>query len=279
MVKALNNPLIKKLLIIGGILAAVQVGILYYFKGKSKPLSIRESINLAVDKKQGIDSRRKLQLKIQLAVTDYRQKHHGQLPASLQELVPLYFDSVPIDPDTGKPFSYRVKNQIAYVGETEEERTKVAKKGKGGKFETTHADLSSEMESPEVQSALIATLSEEPKEKYIYDPTGKRDPFMPFDFSSTENLKGKTPLERYQLGQLKLTAVLDGFEEPAAIVENQEGRGFTVRKGTKIGPNGGVIVDIKKDRLIIVEQTRDFTGKVHNRTVEMRLRLEEEELH
>lgn len=110
-----------------------------------------------------------------------------------------------------------------------------------------------------------------------YDSSGKRDPFRPFDFApkqpSDESL---TPLERYELGQLKLTAVLDGFDEPTAIVENAAGKGFTVKRGTKIGPNGGTIVEILKDRLLIDQSVTDFTGETKTTRIELAIRTQDQ---
>lgn len=46
----------------------------------------------------------------------------GQLPESLDELVPAYFDQVPIDPYDGKPIRYSKKDKIIYsVGENLED--------------------------------------------------------------------------------------------------------------------------------------------------------------
>ena len=39
-----------------------------------------------------------------LAVTQYRLQHGGQLPTSLDVLVPEFLEAVPIDPQSGKPF-------------------------------------------------------------------------------------------------------------------------------------------------------------------------------
>ena len=131
--------------------------------------------------------------------------------------------------------------------------------------------------APEPAPTVPAPPTEEPA-PFVYDPTGKRDPFRPFDFSPPAATdESKTPLERYALGQLKLTAVLDGIAEPAAIVENAAGKGFTVKKGTKIGPNNGEVVEIRKDRLIIVETTTDFTGQTRSATVELVLRTKDQE--
>lgn len=125
---------------------------------------------------------------------------------------------------------------------------------------------------------MVAALPEDaPPPGFIYDSTGKRDPFRPFDFSPKESERDDlTPLERYDIGQLKLTAVLDGFDEPTAVVENAAGRGFTVRRGAKIGPNGGVITEVLKDKLVIVETTTDYTGETKSRTVELFIRTKDQ---
>lgn len=129
----------------------------------------------------------------------------------------------------------------------------------------------------EEQQALIDSLSDtSPQTTFVYDPSGKRDPFEPFDFAPKGEDSSKTPLERYAIGQLKLTAVLEGFDQPKAIVENSEGRGFTVSKGTKIGPNNGEIVEIQKDKILILETEIDFTGQKKTKTVELRLRTKDE---
>ena len=88
--------------------------------------------------------------------------------------------------------------------------------------------------------------------------------------------EAKTPLERYDLGQLKLTAVLEGFDQPKAIIETSEGKGFTVGVGTKIGRNNGEIAEIQKDRVLILETEVDFTGVKKTKTTELRLRTKDQ---
>jgi hypothetical protein len=39
-----------------------------------------------------------------LAVAQYRLQHDGQLPASLDELVPELLAAVPVEPQSGQPF-------------------------------------------------------------------------------------------------------------------------------------------------------------------------------
>lgn len=112
--------------------------------------------------------------------------------------------------------------------------------------------------------------------KYTYNPTGKRDPFVKYDAISKNNSNnsdsGNTPLEKLDLKQLKLTAIMSVGDNPKAVVEDNNGKGFFVEKGTKIGLNNGIISDILTDKIIITETLVDFTGQKKIRTFEMTLR-------
>ena len=256
----------QRIVTVVGILIVAEVVYLTWFGGGRDPVSLRDAINTAVAAKTELSNQRQAQLKIQLALGDFRAKNR-RLPATLNELVPVYFDVIPVDPESNQPFPYRVDGQRYFLGA--EVPTPLpagtAQAGQGASV------------APGEQAELIASLNGEKKEGFIYDPTGKRDPFRSFDFSPPNNDKGATPLEKYNLGQLKLTAVLEGFEEPKAIVENAAGKGFTVKKGTKIGPNGGEVVEILKDKLLILEKTADFTGQIKSQTVELKLRTKDQD--
>ena len=73
---------------------------------------------------------------------------------------------------------------------------------------------------------------------FVYNPAGKRDPFKQFDFSARpQNPNAGTPLERYSLGQLRLTAVIIDPKTcaPTALVEDSMGKGYPIKIGAKIG--------------------------------------------
>lgn len=258
----------KKIAIIGIVLIVVQGIYLLVFGSKSQPVSMREAIAKAVDDKLDLPIARREQAKIQLALADYQSKNQ-KLPATLDELVPTYFDVLPLDPETNQPFKYRIEKNRYYLGD-DTPNTLLARKGAEGQ-----AGVPSTLEE---QQALIDSLTDTSLQSaFVYDPTGKRDPFQPFDFApKNAEDQEKTPLERYTIGQLKLTAVLEGFDQPKAVVENAAGKGFTVGKGTKIGTNGGEIVDIQKDKILILETEVDFTGQKKTHTVEMKLRTKDE---
>jgi hypothetical protein len=255
----------QKFATVGLILTAVQVGLLLYFRWFSRPLTAREALDKALEQSKVEDPRRRILLTLQVAVQNFRSTNKA-LPTTLQELIPTYFDFIPTDPNTNKSFSYRLDGKKFFIGEE-------GSKKLGG---PTRKGMKNS--PPDPQDLLINSITSGNEDKFIYDPRGKRDPFVPFNFSPQVNTNPhSSPLQKYSLSQLKLTAVLEGFGEPAAIVETVGGLGFTVKKGTKIGPNEGIVVEIRKDKLLILEQETDFAGQKKNRAVEMKLRSAEQD--
>lgn len=125
---------------------------------------------------------------------------------------------------------------------------------------------------------------------FIYSPINKRDPFRPpWEIgTSTANpnapqagarpvapQRPKTELEKFELDQLKVVAIITGIANPLAMVEDPSGRGFYVRRGTLIGRNSGRVARIQTDGVVISEVYRDVTGKrIVNRVT---LRIKEEQ--
>ena len=106
----------------------------------------------------------------------------------------------------------------------------------------------------------------------------KRDPFRPFtlDIKPIRSGAPKTPLEEYDLGALKLVAVIWSAINPKAMVENATGLGFTVQIGTRIGPNGGVVRKIEPNQVVVEEEFVDFYGEKKKTEVVMKLQTEGE---
>jgi len=97
---------------------------------------------------------------------------------------------------------------------------------------------------------------------FSYDPGGRRDPFRPPRVS--QMLVGgaeRTPLQRYELGQLRLVAVIYDTRDPRAVVEDDGGLGYIIRVGTKIGVNDGVVRGIERGRVLVEEESVDFFGE------------------
>src|SRR5262245_6286318 len=107
-----------------------------------------------------------------------------------------------------------------------------------------------------VCSLLILILSQ-----YSYNPVGKTDPFRPLlPAPPTKHLKLK-PLQKFELSQLKLIAVVTGTGSPYAMVEDPKGKGHVVRRGDLIGKNWGRVVGISERKLVVREETYDYLGR------------------
>ena len=103
-----------------------------------------------------------------------------------------------------------------------------------------------------------------------YDMTAHRDPFRPPRLNGI--VDARTPLQTYQLGQLKLVGVItESSQGYRAMVEDSAGLGYIVTAGTPIGSSGGVVRSIEPRRVVIEETTRDFYGDMKPKEVVMEL--------
>ncbi len=258
--RAKHSSGFKKFAITCTVLIAAQVTFLSLYGGGPPALSPKEAIKTALKNSGEISDERKDTLKVQLALADFRSKK-GKYPNKLNELIPEYFDSLPKDPSSGQELAYTLTNGRYKLGSGK-------KSGSSGTNPGVLDDL-------QIDPVLLASLGPDTSERgsFVYDPTGKRDPFLPFDLSPKMANRGGTELENYEIGQLRYTSFLASSSEPIAIVENAVRKGFTVRRGIKIGTKGGVVVDILPNKIQILETFEDpITGEKKNQTVELELR-------
>lgn len=114
--------------------------------------------------------------------------------------------------------------------------------------------------------------SQPDKEPYSYTSAGKPDPFVPLIADILEKSKASasnsrdqeylTPLQKYELKDLKLVAVVVSDNEPTAMLEDPTGYGYFVRKNMLVGPNEGVVERVTPDGLIIKEKFYNSLGEV-----------------
>lgn len=107
---------------------------------------------------------------------------------------------------------------------------------------------------------------------------GLRDPFRPFNLALRPRVveTPKTPLEQYDVGALKLVAVIYDTQNPKAMVEDDTGLGYTISIGTRIGNQGGTVKVIDPDRVVIEEEFVDFYGEKKKTEIVLRLKPEGE---
>lgn len=102
---------------------------------------------------------------------------------------------------------------------------------------------------------------------YVYSPIGKRDPFRSLFKIDPPDLEIKTELQKFELDQLKLVAIISRIATPYAMVEDPEGKGHTLTSGKLIGKNWGKVSQITPECVVVDEDYRDYTGrKVTNKT-------------
>ena len=107
---------------------------------------------------------------------------------------------------------------------------------------------------------------------------GPRDPFRPFNLALRPRPveTPRTPLEQYDVGALKLVAVIYDTQNPKAMVEDDTGLGYTIAVGMKIGNQGGVVKTIEPDRVVVEEDFVDFYGEKKKSEIVLRLKPEGE---
>ncbi|MEL6544691.1 MAG: pilus assembly protein PilP, partial [Myxococcota bacterium] len=103
--------------------------------------------------------------------------------------------------------------------------------------------------------------------EFSYSPVGKRDPFRSYlaELGDVRQQTVKRPVqatERFELDQYRLTGLITGTSQPKALVEDPDKVGHTVRIGSYIGKNGGVITRITSDGFVVTEEFRAPTGEL-----------------
>ena len=118
----------------------------------------------------------------------------------------------------------------------------------------------------------FSPLKDEENEKKLnapatpaYDPEGKRDPFVSFSSKgeelTSEDQSPLLPLQRYELGELKMVGVIWGAKGPKALVEDARGTGYTIGIGERVGRSGGVVTRITETEIIVREEFPGVGGR------------------
>lgn len=107
----------------------------------------------------------------------------------------------------------------------------------------------------------------EPASAQSYDPAGRRDPFVPVLQQLGLGPIDPTlpPLQRVGLTEMNLIAVVWGAYGNTAMVQMPDGNGYTVRRGTRIGPNNGVVSAVTEKGIVVQERFTDVYGSKQER--------------
>ncbi len=100
-----------------------------------------------------------------------------------------------------------------------------------------------------------------------YDPSGRRDPFAPVlqQLQPGKLDPNLPPLQRVNLTELNLIAIVWGAYGYTAMVQTPDGFGYAIRRGTRVGQNNGVVSAITERGIIVQERFTDVYGRKQER--------------
>ncbi len=107
---------------------------------------------------------------------------------------------------------------------------------------------------------------------YSYKVEGKIDPFASIfragasvladqDEGKNKRLISLNPIEKVDLSQLKLVGIISAPSGNKALVEDASGKGFVIKKGTRIGINSGKVIKILKNIVVVEEEAESISGE------------------
>lgn len=140
----------------------------------------------------------------------------------------------------------------------------VKKPGTDDRFEPDRSGEASGAQSPE--SSREAAAEATPG----YVVRSGLDPFLPLiqELAPVSPEPGRpadpgrilTPLEKMALTQVRLVAVVIAEGRKIAMVEEATGKGYEIAIGTHMGENGGQVVDISFDGIVVKEMVTGLNG-------------------
>ena len=75
----------------------------------------------------------------------------------------------------------------------------------------------------------------------------------------------QTPLQA-SLGSLTFAGVIWDEKETVGLIETPDTKGHTIRVGSFVGPNFGVVQSIDEERVVVLERLRKYDGKIVTQT-------------
>ena len=170
------------------------------------------------------------------------------------------------DTQPEKPHKATVISKKIVMPKKEKPPVKKNQKNEGSKPEIKEQDLKQETDKINTGPDQKLELSET---TVAYKVEGKIDPFASI-FSVFVDQKNKinkkriplTPIEKVDLSQLKLVGIMLAPGGNKALVEDASGKGFVIKKDTRIGINSGRVIEILKGHIVVKEEAESILGKI-----------------
>jgi Tfp pilus assembly protein PilP len=134
------------------------------------------------------------------------------------------------------------------------------------------------------QALLVTQQTDGMADHYRYETQGRRDPFETLVKEKPPVVEAgpvidpqrpRGPLERFDLSALKLMGIVWGERGRRAVIRAPDGKGYFITVGMYMGQNGGKVVAIEEDHLVVEERHRDQQGDIIGKTLTIQLRRKE----
>lgn len=116
------------------------------------------------------------------------------------------------------------------------------------------------------------------REVYLYKAGKNRDPFRTLIRPPEKEKEeaGLTPLESFDLSQMRLVAVVKDKEKYFALIGLPDGKHYSIVEGMPIGLHSGTVMDISLDRVLVREYIYDYRGRLQTEDSMLKLRKGED---
>lgn len=118
---------------------------------------------------------------------------------------------------------------------------------------------------PSQAEAAKEEVKEVVRDEYTYNPKGRRDPFLSLVASAEakpEKRKGASPIESYDINELRLLAIAWDKDRPYALIRLPDNKTYTIIEGTGVGLRGGTVARISPEAVLIREYIEDYRGDI-----------------
>lgn len=134
----------------------------------------------------------------------------------------------------------------------------------------------SKEEDENITLEKLQELQKAEENKFKLNPQTMHDPFVPLsvvDEKPPPPPEELPPLQKLELSQIKLVAVVMADDKTRALVEDSTGMGYIIRLGTEIGPpqKKGKVVEIEPNQVVIAQEIKDYMGNTKEQRYDLKL--------
>lgn len=140
---------------------------------------------------------------------------------------------------------------------------------------------------PATEQGTEEEVAAEPTLSYMYDPTGRREPFESLVASEVAGVEDvivtpppeelTSPLQKYDVKQIQVVGIILGGLGDYAKVKAPDGESYTISVGTLVGQHQGKVISISENVILVKETIQYESGKVEEIETPLYLNPEEEE--